>query len=136
MKTSLFFIAAVSLLFLAVSCGENDTEKNQQDQLVGVWKLSQITGGFAGHGYPADFTTVEFKNNNQYLIENQDTVKGTGIYRLEKIEDKLTLQLTSSDASLIGFEQYPKEVIFDKEKLYLSDPCCDLFVYEFGQDGN
>lgn len=139
MKTISFLLSAFSLFVMVSACGDqNDPEGTQQEPIVGVWKLIQITGGFAGHGYPADFTDVEFKSNGTYRINNHDEAKGEGTYSLDSLENNegLILKLVPSDSVKIGFEEYAKTVIFDKDKLILSDPCCDLFQYEFGPDGN
>lgn len=139
MKTISFLLLAITSLFGFSACGDNDDNaQNQDEQIVGVWKLTRITGGFSGQGYPADFTDVEFKNNGTYRINNQDEAKGEGTYSLDSLENHngLVLQLFPSDSIKIGFEEYAKDVVFDKENLILSDPCCDLFQYEFGPDGN
>ena len=136
MKTiQVLFIALLALMALP-ACDGDDTEKNSQDDLVGVWLLEQITGGIAGTGYPADFTEVEFKSNGTYRINNNDEAKGEGTYTLTTEEDDLVLRLTSSDSTKIGFEEHDKTVIFEREKLILADPCCDLFEYTFGADEN
>lgn len=137
MKTISFLVTAFCLLFISASCDDNDNEpRNEQNKIVGSWNLTRITGGFAGTGYPADFTDVEFKSNGTYRINNQDEAKGDGTYNLVNETDNLILKLVPSDSVKIGFEQYDKTVTFDKEKLILSDPCCDLYTYEFGSDEN
>ncbi len=136
MKTFNFYFTALVLLLLFQSCTKDDAEKNHQDDLVGLWKLESITGGFAGTGYEADFTDVEFKSNGTYRINNHDEAKGEGNYTLDTIEGKVILRLTSSDATKITFENEEKTVTFDREKLILSDPCCDLFQYTFGKESN
>ena len=84
MKTIFFLLSAFSLFVMVSACGDqNDPEENQQEPIVGVWYLTQITGGFAGHGYPAEFTNVEFKSNGTYRINNHDEAKGEGTYSLD-----------------------------------------------------
>lgn len=135
MKTFAFLFTVSALLLVFSACEQDDNDQNEQAKIVGIWELTRITGGFAGSGYPADFTTVEFKNNGTYRINNHDEAKGEGTYSLFN-NDQLELKLVPSDSINIGFEEYAKAVVFDKEKLILSDPCCDLFQYEFGPDGN
>lgn len=134
MKTIPFFAAIFCLLFAMASC-QDDAQTDSREELVGVWKLTRITGGFAGTGYPADFTHIEFKDNGTYRINNQDELKGEGSYSLTN-NDKLIVKFVPADSMRISFEEYAKEVTFDKDNLILSDPCCDLFQYEFGEDGN
>ncbi len=137
MKTIFFLLSAFSLFVMVSACGDqNDPEENQQEPIVGVWYLTQITGGFAGHGYPAEFTNVEFKSNGTYRINNHDEAKGEGTYSLDSMDNDLILKLVPSDSIHIGFEEYAKTVVLEKDKLILSDPCCDLFQYTFGTDGN
>jgi len=132
MRTIYFLFTA--LLFTISACDGIADVPIQQSKLVGFWKLIRITGGFSGQGYPADFTNVEFKNNNTYRVNNQDEAKGEGTYTLTTTGDKLTLTLTPNDATKIGFEEYEKDVVFDGAQLFLNDPCCDLFSYEFGKE--
>lgn len=136
MKTVKFLLLALGLVSVWQSCDNEKTEKDLRDDLIGLWKLESITGGFAGMGYEADFTDVEFKSNGTYRINNHDEAKGEGTYTLDTIEDKITLRLTPSDATRIGFEEHEKTVTFDRAKLILSDPCCDLFQYNFGKESN
>ncbi|MFN7119533.1 MAG: hypothetical protein ACK4TA_22245 [Saprospiraceae bacterium] len=135
MKTRFFLLSALSLLLFFTSCENTDDEANVNDDIVGVWNLTRITGGFAGTGYQADFTEVEFKDNGTYRINNHDEAKGEGTYSFTN-NDKLILKMVPSDSIKIGFEEYAKEVTFERDKLILSDPCCDLFQYEFGKAGN
>lgn len=136
MKTiQVLFIALLALMALS-ACDGDKNEKDPQDDLVGIWYLQTITGGIAGTGYPADFTEVEFKSNGTYRINNHDEAKGEGTYTLTTEEGDLILRLTSSDATKIGFEEHDKTVVFDREKLILADPCCDLFEYTFGDEEN
>lgn len=134
MKT-ITFLLALCFLFTFSACDNEDNDRSEASELVGIWKLTRITGGFSGQGYPADFTDVEFKSNGTYRINNHDEAKGEGTYSLEN-NDHLVLKLTPSDSIKIGFEEYAKDVVFEKDKLILSDPCCDLFQYEFGEDEN
>lgn len=135
MKTFSFLLCALSLSLFFAACDNNEDEQNEQDAIVGIWNLTRITGGFAGNGYPADFTEVEFKNNGSYRINNHDEAKGEGSYTLTN-NDKWTLKLVPNDTLNIGFEEFVKDVVFEKDKLILSDPCCDLFQYEFNKAGN
>ncbi len=135
MKTFAFLLSTFYFLYLFTACEKNDDVPQEQDALVGVWQLTRITGGFAGNGYPADFTEVEFKNDGTYRINNHNEAKGEGTYTLTNT-DKWTLKLLPNDTINIGFEEFAKEVVFEKDKLILSDPCCDLFQYEFGKDEN
>lgn len=136
MKTFRFLLAALSFFIVLQSCDNEKPEKDLRDELVGFWKLESITGGFAGTGYEADFTDVEFKSNGTYRINNHDEAKGEGTFTLDTIEGKVILRLNSSDATKITFENEEKTVTFDREKLILSDPCCDLFQYTFGKESN
>ena len=133
MKAIYVFLAAFVMAGISQSCNDkDDAQKDQRDELVGVWQLLDITGGFSGGGYEADFTDVEFKSNGTYRINNHDEARGEGTYELTTIEEDLMLRLTPNDATKIGFEEHEKTVTFDAGKLFLSDPCCDLFTYEFG----
>ncbi len=136
MKTVKLFLLAVSLLLVFQNCDNENAEKDVQNDLLGLWKLESITGGIAGTGYQADFTDVEFRNNGTYRLNNHDEAKGDGTFTLNTIEGKLILRLTSNDTLKIAFEEHEKTVTFDREKLILSDPCCDLFQYTFGKESN
>lgn len=136
MNTFKFLLTALSLFLVLQSCDSEQAEKDLRDDLVGIWNLESITGGFAGTGYQADFTDVEFKSNGTYRINNHDEAKGDGNYILDTIEGKIILRLISSDATKITFENEEKTVTFDRGKLILSDPCCDLYQYTFGKESN
>lgn len=129
---AIYFLGTLLVMTVFISCDNKSNEqKDAKDDLVGVWNLQSITGGFAGTGYPANFTDVEFKSNNTYRINNQDEAKGEGSYSLTTVDDQLMLQMTPNDTTKIGFEEHEKTVVYDGDKLILSDPCCDLFQYEF-----
>jgi hypothetical protein len=137
MKTIFVAIVTFSLLCVLASCEENDQPNPDREQLVGIWKLDRITGGITGSGYPPDFTEVEFKNSGIYRVYNQDTTKAAGTYDLTTEAAKRILRLTPNDSTRITFEFEEKEVTFQKsDTLLLSDPCCDLFQYEFSRKTN
>lgn len=136
MKTISFLFTVASFLLIFVACDNEDDTQTDDNQIIGTWNLTRITGGITGKGYPANFTDVEFRSNGTYRINNQDEAKGLGNYTLTRDSNEVALKLVSSDSVKIMFEEYTKTVTFGKEKLVLSDPCCDLFVYEFTKDSN
>lgn len=136
MKTTAFLFTALLLFFTTTACEKEETDQNQSEEIIGSWKLTRITGGITGMGYSANFTDIEFKQNGIYSIHNNQALKGEGIYSLSQDSNELTLKLVPNDSVKITFEEHTKTVKLDKEKLILSDPCCDLFEYEFNNDSN
>ncbi len=134
MRTSIFLL--LGLFFISQACERENLAKDMDSDLLGLWMLESITGGFTGAGHQVDFTDVEFRQDGSYRINNHDEAKGEGRFTLNTFEDKLVLRLSSRDSLKIPFEEHEKTVILNREKLILNDPCCDLYQYTFKKDLN
>lgn len=131
----------LTLLVFAASfwaCDQKDDATPETNELVGKWKLEAISGGFAGSGYQADWNTLEMKANLTYRRLQNETLRYEGTYKLQEKEGKTFITFTPSPTPPANgfFEDQEKEVNFDKDKFILSDPCCDLFQYQFSKANN
>jgi hypothetical protein len=130
------FVLALCLTLCIAACDENEPQPSN-NALVGKWKLERITGGFSGGGYQADWNTLDIKNDLSYRRLQNDTQVFTSTYTLKTKEGKeyVSFKMTAGDPGKQTFESQEKEIKFEKGKLYLVEPCCDLFEYEFTKVG-
>ncbi len=63
------------------------------------------------------------------------TILDSRSYTLSASNDTLQFNITNPQAD--GFlNQGIKRIEFSKDKMVLSDPCCDLYTYEFDKTNN
>ena len=94
---------AVLTLLTSATCKKNDHNPKFQHQLIGKWKYTGTTGGFAGKNEPADpsaVNVIEFKKEGKYVryVNNEPDVQGT--YLLIKIKSIYT----GKDENAIRFD--------------------------------
>ena len=131
------FLAMVAIVATFWACDQKDDASPDQNELVGKWKLEDISGGFAGSGYNADWNYLELKSDLTYRRLQNDTLRYQGTYAIQEKDGKTFIDFKSSPAlSNSPFEDQEKEAVFEKDQLTLSDPCCDLFQYEFSKAKN
>jgi hypothetical protein len=96
------------------------------------WKLIEISGGLVGGykkvNYKENFI---FKQNGIYCITRNDTTKEFGQIIIVKQDSELTIHLSPDKLSGTFFDYFDKQVHLGNDTLFLSDPCCDLYTYEF-----
>lgn len=133
MKNLLLIVLMLSML---ASCGKEDDFSSINEKLEGYWLLTDITGGFAGTGYEADFDHLQINGDQVYALMIHDAVIQEGTYQLREEEDNWVIQYIPADMDNITFDNEEKTILFNEEGnvLTLSDPCCDLYVYRFIKD--
>ncbi len=119
-------------LFLVSSCANEKEEPQVESEIVGKWQLQSISGGFAGRGYEAFFTHVEFKSDASYKIYDQGNIISTGVYTIENQVEGAVIDFTVANPN--AFESSEKNIRLENNRLILEDPCCDLYLYTFGPD--
>lgn len=131
------FLAMVAILATFWACDQKDDASPDQNEVVGKWKLEDISGGFSGSGYNADWNYLELKADLTYRRLQNDTLRYQGTYALQKKDGKTFIDFKqSATPSNAPFEGQDKEVLLEKDKFILNDPCCDLFNYEFSKAKN
>jgi hypothetical protein len=88
MKTTIYTILAFMLLSSS-TCKKEQETPDVKKQLVGKWKYTGQTGGFAGKTQKADpaiLTVLEFKKDNTFLRSENDQVKLQGSYTLTRLK--------------------------------------------------
>ena len=127
------FIALCVTMFLT-ACSKEDALQQEMNRLRGSWDLESISGGFAGTGYQADFIQLSMTNSNRYtlLAEDNSTIQ-EGSYTLSIEDDQLMIRFISDVPDNQSFDKMEKKVEWKDEnrKLFLSEPCCDLYNYSF-----
>jgi hypothetical protein len=124
-----------TLIVLAIwACDDSDNPTPDQNEVQGKWKLESISGGFTGSGYKADWNQLELKSDLSYRRLKNDTLRFQGTYAIQQKDGKTYLNFKASANSI--FEDHDKEVVLEKEKFILRDPCCDLFEYTFAKQRN
>jgi hypothetical protein len=111
---------------------ESDIIPSQFAEIYNSWRLIRITGGYTGNGYIPDFDYITFKKNGIYCITRGDTLKEFGKISIEKHDADLVLKFIPEKMGGNYFSYVEKTVdLSHKDTLYLIDPCCDLYNYEF-----
>ncbi len=133
MKNAIF-ISFLTILTFACS-KSNDTQTT--NPLSGTWNLVSVTGGIAGKGYPANFDAIKFDDQSFDLVKSKSSIyKGTYSTTPDQV-NPTAFNITSSEESADYFLlRKTKTIHFEKDKLILSDPCCDLYNYEFTKSLN
>ena len=125
------------LVFFAMAalsaCSKEDILQQEMNRLRGNWDLKEITGGFTGAGYEADFTQLIMTNSNRYSIEADNSSIEEGDYTLNIEEDELVIRFEPDVPDNRPFSEMEKTIEFkdNNRKLILIEPCCDLYTYEF-----
>lgn len=131
MKKSILLFGLLAI-FAFTSC-EKSTD-NPENKLIGTWHLAKVTGGFSGAGYAAKFDQLKF-SATQMEMSKGSTILDSRSYTLSASNDTLQFNITNPQAD--GFlNQGVKRIEFSKDKMVLSDPCCDLYTYEFDKTNN
>jgi hypothetical protein len=119
------------------ACEGND-EPQPQNQLVGKWKLEKISGGITGSGYKADWNAIDIKNGSTYRRFNGDTLKFSSTYKFQTKDGKEVVIFAEKpgDKAIQYFESQAKTYRIEKGRLYLDEPCCDFYNYEFSKVSN
>jgi hypothetical protein len=126
----------IAVLFMFSACHKDDPVDTANENLKGFWLLTEITGGFSGMGYEANFDHLQIDKGQKYSLMVHDTVLQEGIYQLREEEDQLIINFIPVGTDNISFDNEEKTILFNGEGnvLTLSDPCCDLYVYRFIKD--
>ena len=109
-----------------------------QQPFYGLWKLYDVSGGFAGSGHEPEYELLELKSIGIYGL-----IKGENLIEYGKIEldtfdhaNAAILQLKfipefpSTQSSLINPAE--KYVQFrNADSLDLNSPCCDMYNYHY-----
>lgn len=135
-KASPFKTWALLALIIGLiwSCDQKDDPSPAKSAVEGKWKLETISGGFSGSGYTANWNFLELKPDLSYRRMKNDSLRYQGTYVLQQKDGKTYIYFkASATPSSDAFENQDKEAIFEKEKLILRDPCCDLFQYDFSK---
>lgn len=127
---------AVLILLSALTlgaCSKEDALQQEMNRLRGTWNLAEITGGIAGTGYEADFAQLEMSNRNRYRLLADGASIQEGDYELTIEEEELVIRFTPNTPDNVNFDEFEKTILWQNNNrtLILSEPCCDLFVYNF-----
>jgi uncharacterized protein (TIGR03066 family) len=88
MKTTFFALLAF-LLLSSSTCKKEQESPDFKKQLVGKWKYTGKSGGYAGKSQKADpavLVVLEFKKDNTFLRSENDQVKLQGTYKLTRLK--------------------------------------------------
>ena len=128
--TSIFLLSTI----VFTSC-EKSTVAEDTTGIKGTWNLVSITGGITGQGYTAKFDAIKINNNTFDLLKTKAVIY-TGNYVLTpSIAQPDSFKITSAptSADFIINVSTKKIDIIKNDKLVLSEPCCDLYTYEFSR---
>ncbi len=109
-----------------------DIVPTQFTELYNNWKLVEISGGFSGNGYKANFDNIVFKQNGIYSITNGDTLKEFGKINIVDQSNGLTISLIPDSLSgTVLFDSEKQIDLTHRDTLILNAPCCDRYNYMF-----
>jgi len=131
MKKSILFIGLLAI-FAFTSCEKSSD--NPENKLIGTWHLAKVSGGFSGAGYVAKFDQLKFSATNMEMAKGS-SILDTRSYSINASNDTLRFATENAQADAFLF-QGTKKIEFTKDKMILSDPCCDLYNYEFDKTNN
>jgi hypothetical protein len=129
-KAFILLVARLSFSFMQCEKGDGNEPNNPY---TGEWELLSITGGFAGNGYPADFSVLYLGGDATYWIGDSSDKVAEGTYEIYKKGEEDWVRFDADDSQNQHiFETQDKMIGFSIEgTLVLSEPCCDLYQYEF-----
>ena len=119
-------------MFAFTSCEKSSD--NPENKLIGTWHLAKVTGGFSGAGYAAKFDQLKFSATKMEMAKGA-SILDTRSYSINESNDTLSFATENATADAFLF-QGTKKIEFTKDKMILSDPCCDLYNYEFDKTNN
>jgi len=132
MKNSIILLLILGLVSW-ISC-EKSSDQEASNGLTGTWNLVAITGGIAGNGYQANFDAIHFDQGSFDLLKNKAKIF-SGTYTLNAAADTFKITSTATEADpFLNIKE--KKISTDKGNLILSEPCCDLYNYEFSKGSN
>jgi hypothetical protein len=88
MKVTIYAILAFMLLGSS-TCKKEQETPDVKKQLVGKWKYTGKSGGYAGKSQKADpavVTVLEFKKDNTFLRSENNVVKQQGTYTFTRLK--------------------------------------------------
>jgi hypothetical protein len=132
-----YVLVIIAVWFMISSCQKDDSIGTAIQNLKGYWLLTEITGGFAGTGYEANFDHLQINEEQVYALMAQDAVIQEGTYQLREEEEEWIIDFIPGMMDTISFDNEEKTIIFNEGEniLTLRDPCCDLYVYTFRNEG-
>lgn len=138
MKARSISIQLAIFLIALLSCNKLEF----RNEISGVWKILNISGGFVLQSPEPHFTILQVKKNNSFYISRNDTLLAHGSYDLYKSDqdpvykdEPYEIQFNS------GYNHEPRLVFpfgerlivrfFSTDTLVLDEGCCDRFTYTF-----
>ena len=140
MKTKNLFLMILFIVFL--SC-EKHEENSSSNPIVGYWELVKISGGFSGKIWtPDECAYLNIKSDSSFGFYNATGRLAVGTITTETDSNNdvwywfnIDSTKSSFDAPLPMSTTEPKRAtLYDANHshcLSLSDPCCDMFQYDF-----
>lgn len=110
----------------------NDVVSSIHSGLYNKWKLTHVTGGFAGGEHDLIFDYLIFKQNGIYCIVDNDSVKEFGKINVkEQYKEWILVEFQPDPLSKTFVGDFQKYVdLTHKDTLILHAPCCDRFSFE------
>ena len=130
-------ITILVIACLAWTSCEKSSVTEEATGIKGTWSLIEVSGGLAGHGYPAKFDALRINESTFDLLKNKSSIF-TGDYTLvPTTASPDSFKITSAPTNADFFLNIPaKKIEFVKGNLILTEPCCDLYTYEFSREVN
>ena len=83
----IFYSLLATILLSSATCKKVQPDTNLEKQLIGIWKYTGKSGGYAGKSEKADpaiSQTLEFKSGRHYTRKMNDKITEEGLYELYK----------------------------------------------------
>ena len=130
--TSIILIGTLAWM----SCEKSPDTENPTG-LQGTWNLIAISGGIAGHGYQAKFDALKINASTFDLLKSKAVIYSGNYVVTPTTAQPDSFKITSAPTVAEFFPNITtKKIDFVKGNLVLTEPCCDLYTYEFSRAVN
>ena len=126
------------IILLLILTGLFACNKKTEPDLIGKWKLENISGGIAGNGYDAEFDYLNIPNEKDCeWLDNSNNQVASGKYHLSSSNGKECIEFDIKNKQKSFFFDTNLEYIFySNDTLYMRPcfECNDCYGYLFVKD--
>jgi len=115
------------VLLMILTCLFACNKKNNPE-LIGKWKLENISGGFAGGGYDAEFTFLNIRNEKDCIwLDSLNNPLVSGRYHLSSSNGKECIEFNIKNKPKSFFFDTNLEYIFYSSDTLYMRPCFECY---------
>lgn len=126
------------ILLLLILTGLFACNKKTEPELMGNWKLENISGGFSGNGYNAEFDYLNITDEKHCeWLDSLNNPLATGTYQLSASKGKECIEFNiKNKLETFYFDLDLEYIFYSHDTLYMRPcfECNDCFDYFFIKD--